>query len=190
MKEYLKMIVVLSAISAVCGFGLARISAATKTRIEEQKLINVKGPAVTSILAGSTNDLIKDRKEVRVDGAAYVVFIGKKNGTPWALAYETEGAGYGGEMTVMIGFDLDGGTVTGIGVTSHKETPGVGSRVTDDTFTRLFKEKGPGDPIKIKTDGGVIDAITGATISSRAVCAAVEKSISLYGGIRSEALKE
>ncbi|MBN2077873.1 MAG: RnfABCDGE type electron transport complex subunit G [Spirochaetes bacterium] len=190
MKEYLKMIAVLSAISAVCGFGLAGINTATKTRIEEQKLLNVKGPAVNRILAGSTNDLIKDRKEVRVGDAVHVVFIGKKKGVPWALAYETEGAGYGGEMSVMVGFDLAAGSLTGIGITSHKETPGVGSRVTENAFTRLFVGRGGGDPIKVKAEGGVIDAVTGATISSKAVCAAVEKGISLYGGIKAETLKE
>src|SRR3990172_4767590 len=153
--EYIKMIVVLSVISAVCGFGLAAISAFTKERIEEQKLLNVEGPTVKKILAGSTNDLIKDRKEIVINKHKYIVFIGKKNGAPWALAYEVESNGFGGEMSVMIGVDLANDRLAGIGITSNKETPGVGSRVTEDSFTKIFKGRGLNEVFKIKADGGV-----------------------------------
>ena len=187
--EYIKMIVVLSTISAVCGFGLAAISAFTKERIEEQKLLNVEGPTVKKILAGSTNDLIKDRKEIVINKQKYIVFIGKKNGAPWALAYTTDGTGFGGGMSVMIGFDLINDTLAGVGITSHKETPGVGSRVTEDSFTKTFKDKGLNAVFKIKADGGVIDAVTGATVSSRGVCGAVQKGVPLYQDIKKQVLK-
>ncbi|MBN2160169.1 MAG: RnfABCDGE type electron transport complex subunit G [Spirochaetes bacterium] len=189
MIEYVKMIVVLSAISAVCGFGLARISSATKTRIEEQKLLNVKGPAVKKILAGSGNNLIADRKEIVINDKKMIVFIGKKNGVPWALAYEMEADGFGGEMNVMMGFNLSDNTLTGVGVTSHKETPGVGSRVTDDSFTGQFKGKESTASFKVKADGGVIDVVTGASVSSRGVCDAVQKGASLYRDVRAESGK-
>jgi electron transport complex protein RnfG len=190
MKEYIKMIVVLSVISAVCGFGLAGIRSLTKERIEEQKLLYVEGPVVKKILAGSTNDLIKDRKEIVINKTKHIVFIGKKNGKPWALAYEAEGTGFGGEMSVMIGVDLINDTLTGIGVTSNKETPGVGSRATEDTFTNEFKNKDLNAVFKIKPDGGVIDAVTGATIASRGVCGAVQKGVSMFKEIKKQAVKQ
>ena len=183
------MIAVLSIISAVCGFGLAAISALTKERIEEQKLLNVQGPTVTKILAGSTNDLIKDRKAIIINKKQYIVFIGKKNGAPWALAYESDGNGFGGEMGVMIGFELIKDTLTGIGITSHKETPGVGSRVTEDSFTKIFKGKGINAVFKIKADGGEIDALTGATVSSKGVCSALQKGVPLYKEIKKQVIK-
>ena len=183
------MIVVLSAISAVCGFGLAAISALTKERIIEQKLLNVEGPTVKKIMAGSTNDLIKDRKEIVINKHKYIVFIGKKNGVPWALAYQAESNGFGGEMSVMIGFNLSNDTLSGIGITSHKETPGVGARVTEDSFTTRFKGRGLNETFKIKADSGVIDAVTGATVSSKGVCSAVEKGVPLYKEIKKQAIK-
>jgi len=189
MKEIIKMIVVLSAISAVCGFGLAAINALTKERIIEQKLLNVVGPTVNKVLAGSSNDLIKERKEIIINKKKYVVFIGMKNGTPWGLAYEEVGSGFGGEMSVLIGFDLANDTLTGIGITSHRETPGVGSRATEDSFTERFKGRQLNEVFKIKADGGVIDAVTGATVTSKGVCSAVEKGVPLYKDIKKQVIK-
>jgi len=185
MREYVKMILVLSVISAVCGFSLAGINAVTSERIEEQKLLNIKGPAVSAILAGSTNDLIKDRKEIIVNNKKMTVFVGKKDGAPWAVAYEVEANGFGGVMNVMIGFNLADNTLLGIGIVSHKETPGIGSRVTEDMFVSQFKGKPVNLSFKTRDQGGAIDAVTGATVSSRAVCEAAQTGTNLYPAVKS-----
>ena len=189
MKEYVKMIVVLSVISAVCGFSLAAINAITHERIEEQKLINIKGPTVSAILTGSSNDLIKDRREIVIHNKKMTVFIGKKDGRPWAVAYEVEADGFGGVMNVMVGFNLADNTLLGIGIVSHKETPGVGSRVMEDMFLSQFKSKPLDVQFKTRDRGGAIDAVTGATVSSRAVCAAVQNGIRLYPDVKSAVIK-
>ena len=186
MKEIIKMLVVLTVISGICGFLLAGVRSATAERIEEQELLNVKGPAVKRVLAGSDNDFIKDRKVVDLGGKEYTVFIGKKNGKPWAMAYEVSGKGFGGDIGLMIGFDLEGDALTGIGITLHKETPGLGSRITEEGFSGGFKGRSADMDFKIKGDGGDIDAITGATVSSRGVCAAVNSGAEIYGKLKAK----
>jgi len=189
MKEIIKMLVVLTVITGVCGFFLAGVRGFTKDRIQEQELTYVKGPAVEEVLAGSDNDLIKDRQEVEVDGEPVIVFIGKKDGNPWAVAYETGAAGFGGDIGVMIGVNLEDGALTGIGITTHKETPGVGSRVTHADFRAAFKGKPLGSPFKVADDGGEIDAISGATVSSKAVCTAVTGGAGMFERIKNDVAK-
>lgn len=179
-KDYIKMVLVLTLIAAVCGFLLAAVKDFTAVRIEEQILVNVKGPAVLRVLDTSTNDLIGDRREVTIDDQKYVVFVGKKDGKPWAASFESSGGGFGGDIGVMVGFNLETDRLTGIGILTHQETPGLGARVTETSFTDRFKGKPLTAVFKVKKDGGEIDALSGATNSSRGVCEAVDKTIKLY----------
>jgi electron transport complex protein RnfG len=188
-KDYIKMILVLTGIATVCGFLLAAVKGFTAVRIEEQILVNVKGPAVLRVLEGSGNDLIGDRQEVTVDGQKYIVFVGKKDDKPWAIAFENKGAGYGGDIGVMVGLDLAKDRLTGIGILTHQETPGLGARVTEPFFTDHFKDRPVTAVFKVKKDSGEIDALSGATNSSRGVCAAVEKAIKLYPALKQKVLE-
>jgi len=190
MKEYLKMVIALTAIAAVCGFLLATVKKGTEKRIEEQILINVQGPAVNSVLANSTNNLLQDRQDITIDDQKYLVFVGKKEGQIWAFCFESNATGFGGDIGVMVGFDLKNDKLTGIGILSHKETPGLGARVTEETFTNNFRGRAITETFKVKKDNGVIDAVSGATISSRAVCAAVEKSLTIYPKIKDKLSKD
>ncbi|HBF42102.1 MAG TPA: electron transporter RnfG [Desulfobacteraceae bacterium] len=184
MKEIMRMILVLTVICTVCGVALSALRNATSARIEYQILTNVQGPKVKLVLEGSENDLITDRKKVMVNGKEMLLFIGKKEGKPWAIAYETLGKGFGGEIKVMIGYDILHDKLKGIQIISHKETPGVGARVTEDQFTRNFKGLDIGIKFVPKNDGGDIDAISGATFSSRGVCEAIRKSIAIYPEVK------
>jgi electron transport complex protein RnfG len=76
----------------------------------------------------------------------------------------------------MAGFKPDG-TIIGISVLNHKETPGLGTKITEPEFKEQFTGKNPGEFIlKVKKDGGQVDAITAATISSRAFCDAIQRA--------------
>jgi electron transport complex protein RnfG len=189
MKEVTQMIVVLSVICAVCGLALSGVRAMTEERIEYQVLTNVQGPKVKLVLEGAENDLITDRKKIKVNNEEILLFIGNKQGKPWAIAYETIGNGFGGDLKVMVGYDLGQRKLTGIQVISHKETPGLGSRVTEDQFTQRFRGLSLDAKFSPKNDGGDIDAVTGATYSSRGVCEAIQNSIELYPEIKALALK-
>lgn len=189
MKEITQMILVLAVISAVCGAALSGLRNATAERIENQILINVQGPKVKKVLAGAENDCIADRRKLKVDGQDITVYIGKKQGNVWAVAYETTGKGFGGNLTVMAGFDLGMNNLTGMQVVTHRETPGIGSKVTEDQFTGRFKglhlELTDFPPSECPSK---VDAISGATYSSTGVCEALRKSLALYPGVRKELL--
>lgn len=184
MKQYIKMVVVLTGIATICGFLLSGVKSMTAERIEMQILVNVKAPAIKKVLESSTNDLLGDRQTIDIDGQEYVVFPGKKDDKPWAIAFESKGAGFGGDIGVMVGFDLEKDVLTGIGILTHQETPGLGSRVTEPMFTDKFKGKPISAVFKVKKDNGEVDAVSGATNSSRGVCAAVVASIALYPAIK------
>ena len=87
--------------------------------------------------------------------------------------------GYGGTIKMLVGVDLEGRIVK-LKVTEHHETPGLGSKATEDdsAFLKSFIGRSLEDTkFKVKKDGGDIDAVTSATITSRAICDAVERGL-------------
>ena len=84
--------------------------------------------------------------------------------------------GFSGYIGIMAGFRPDG-SIANITVLEHKETPGLGTKMTDPLFKEQFNGKNPSSfPLKVKKDGGPVDAITAATISSRAFCDALQRA--------------
>jgi electron transport complex protein RnfG len=191
MRDVIRMIVVLAILAAVSGVVLAGVKSGTKDQIEYQQLKFVKGPAIIGIMEGCSNDPIVDRfkiKDGEVERGFYVgVFDGKAN----AVAYETFGKGFGGDIGVMVGVNLETDELLGIGVTTHAETPGLGSRAKDDpSFRAQFKGVSINEPFKVKTDGGQVDAVSGATITSRGVCAGVTDSASFYSRLKPQIIEQ
>lgn len=173
---------VLAVLGAASGGGLALVKQGTAAKIEYQQLKFVKGPAILEILQGSSNDPLVDRFKIQdgeIERSFYVgVFDGKAN----AVAFETYGKGFGGDIGIMVGVNLETDQVTGIGITTpFSETPGLGARAkTDEDFKSSFKGLSIDEPIKVKVDGGAVDAISGATITSRGVCAGITSSAEFY----------
>ena len=84
--------------------------------------------------------------------------------------------GFGGRVELMVGF-LPDGSINGLSVLQQKETPGLGTKMTDPGFQEQFLGKNPVDyDLHVKKDGGMVDAITAATISSRAFCDAMRRA--------------
>ena len=84
--------------------------------------------------------------------------------------------GFSGNITIMAGFKTDG-TIINIIVLTHKETPGLGNKMTEPKFKDQFMNKNPKEfSLVVDKDGGPVDAITAATISSRAFCDAVQRA--------------
>lgn len=88
--------------------------------------------------------------------------------------------GFGGNVNLMVGI-LPNGTVNSVSVLSHSETPGLGAKMTEPSFKNQFNgmETQHGT-LKVKKDGGTVDAITAATISSRAFCDAVNRAVKTF----------
>ena len=175
MRTIIRMMVVLTLIGAASGLCLAAIHQVTAERIEYQLIKFVKEPAVKKVLTGYDNDPILDRTKITVgtdergNPIELVVFPAKKGGETFAVAIEGRGKGYHGTIGVMVGVSKDG-EITDIGITSHSETPGIGSRVTEEAFTTRFK----GRPV---TGDIQVDGISGATYSSKGVMSAVNEAL-------------
>jgi electron transport complex protein RnfG len=88
---------------------------------------------------------------------------------------KVEATGYSSVISSLVGLDLDN-KIIGIEVLSQQETAGLGANIAKESFLKQFIGKTK-EELKIKKDGGQIDAITGATISSRAITDGVRKKI-------------
>ncbi len=181
MREMIRMVVVLTVLSAFSGGLLAAVRNSTQDQIENQKLVFVKGPAIETILAGASNDPIVDRFKIMDGDVERSFFVGKFDGKAETVAFECFGKGYGGDVGLMVGVSLKDDAVMGVSVTTHQETPGLGSKAkTDADFVAQFKGTPMKDAVKVTGDGGAINALSGATITSRAVCFAATEAGKVY----------
>jgi Na+-translocating ferredoxin:NAD+ oxidoreductase subunit G len=181
MRQMIKLFASVLVFSAVSGGLLAGVKSATQERIEYQQIQFVKGPAILKVLKGCTNNPLNDRfkiKDGKVDRTFCVgVFEGKAN----TVVFESKGKGYGGELAIVVAVNLETDKIVGVAVTTHRETPGVGSRTASDpSFTAQFKGNPIQEPFKVRSEGGKIDAVSGATVSSRGVTGAVVASAEIY----------
>jgi electron transport complex protein RnfG len=185
MREMIKMLIVLTILATLSGGLLAAIRDNTKDRIENQVLEFVKGPAIRSILEGATNDPIVDRFQIKDGEVERTVFVGVLEGEPRAVTFETSGKGYGGDVGLMVGIDTKDSKIIGVGVTTHAETPGMGAKAqTDPSFAAQFKGLPLEGQVNVTGDGGSINAISGATITSRAVCSATNDALKIYENLK------
>ena len=173
----INMFVALFVICIVSGGVLGVVYNATKDPIAAAETAK-KTEAIKNVLP-EFNEL----KETMVMSALEDIEI------PFYLAYDADnnfiGAavetftnkGFSGNISLMVGILADG-TLKNISVLQHAETPGLGSKMTEPTFKDQFNgKKADSFNIKVKKDGGDVDAITAATISSRAFCDAVNRAL-------------
>ncbi|MBR5214633.1 MAG: RnfABCDGE type electron transport complex subunit G [Bacteroidales bacterium] len=176
----LNMFVALFVICVVSGGVLGIVYSATKGPIAKAE--NAKKTEAIENVLPEFNEL----KETKVKSAMEDIDI------PFYLAYDADnnfiGAavetftnkGFSGNVSLMVGILADG-TVNNISVLQHAETPGLGSKMTEPSFKDQFNNKNADSfNFKVKKDGGDVDAITAATISSRAFCDAVNRALSTF----------
>jgi electron transport complex protein RnfG len=191
MREMIKMVVILTILSCFSGGLLAYIHSGTKEKIENQVLEFVKGPAVRAIFEGATNDPIVDRFQIKDGDIERTFFVGVIDGEPRGIAFETSGKGYGGDVGLMVGIDVKNNKLLGVGVTTHSETPGMGARAkTDPNFVTQFEDLTLEKPFKVTQDGGSINALSGATITSRAVSAAATDAEEIYKRLQPQLIEK
>jgi electron transport complex protein RnfG len=191
MGEMIKMVVVLTFLSVISGGALAYVQKNTTSLIEDNKLQFVKGPAIKSILKGTSNNPVSDRFTIQQGEKEDIFFVGKYDGNPKAVAFESFGKGFGGDVYIVLGVDLETDKLMGVGVTTHSETPGVGARAqTDPSLVSQFKGQALDGTFKVKADGGQVDAIGGATITSRAVSAALTDASKLYHELKPQIIEK
>jgi electron transport complex protein RnfG len=110
------------------------------------------------------------------------------NGNFKGAAIKTSEGGFGGKIDMMVGILADG-TIKGTSVLSHSETPGLGANMTGK-FKDQFVDKNPASfTLKVTKDGGDVDAITAATITSRAFSKAVDKAYQAFEANKNQFIK-
>ncbi|HOG25046.1 MAG TPA: RnfABCDGE type electron transport complex subunit G [Bacteroidales bacterium] len=150
--------------------------------------------ALGGVLPQFDNMPAEEAYQVEVNGKKMTVYPGTLNRELTGVAVEaTTNKGFGGQIIVMVGF-LPDGTINNTAVISHTETPGLGDKIDPrkSDFSLQFNQKNPESfRLAVKKDGGQVDAITAATISSRAFCDVVDlayqafrQSIQKEGGIQ------
>ncbi len=192
MREMISMVVVLTVLTAVSGGLLAAIESGTKDRIEAQIFKFQLAPAMNEIFGEVENEPAKDKFEIEHEGVKYKFFPAKLKDGSKAVAFETKGkGGYGGDVGLMVGINLDSDKIVAARVTTHAETPGLGARAKDDPeFVSQFTDKPVDANLNLKSANGEIDAMSGATITSAAVTLAAVQAQDLYKKLKPEILKQ
>lgn len=179
MKDMIKTGLLLFIVSALAGLLLAQTEAVTAPIIKanEQKKIEA---ARRAILPGSESFA---EFEVFYSNATFSCALARdKASNPLGYAIEAAPKGYGGAINMQIGVSLKG-EVKGVSILSLSETPGLGQKLKSDDFMNKFNcliASNSSPCFCVKKDGGDIDAVTGATISSRAFCQGIKDALSVY----------
>ena len=175
-STFKNMVLSLTLISLVASACLGVVYEFTKVPIALSSL-NKKLAAIRQVVPEFNNDPNKDMYRLPTgEGDSLDIYPAKKDGEIAGYAVNSyTNTGFSGKIGLMIGFSPDG-TIIDITVLEQKETPGLGTKMTEPGFKDQFKEKNPSTfTLKVKKDGGPVDAITAATISSRAFCDAVQR---------------
>lgn len=176
-KEYLVPTVTLFVICLISAFLLGLTNSVTDPIIEKLEAETEQKSRQTVFAAAESfgEPVILD------DGTSIVSALNEKGDTIGYVVVNSE-KGYGGDISVMTGVDIDG-KVTGINILSHEETAGLGANATSESFRSRFEGLVAGITVSKDKDGeNSVDALTGATITSRAVVRAVNAAIEAAGG--------
>ena len=177
-KENVIPALVLVCICLVATLALAATySAANPVILENQKA--AADEARAQVLPSGDSFTEYDGK--LVSGVTECYIADNKSG----MAVTAEYNGYGGTVVVMIGFDAEG-KVTGVTVTEHGETPGLGTKAMEADYLKQYEGVAEASASHIKDDGN-IDAVTGATITSNAVYCSVGEALAQFeecGGVQ------
>ncbi|MBX2842974.1 MAG: RnfABCDGE type electron transport complex subunit G [Flammeovirgaceae bacterium] len=181
-SSFFNMFLTLLVVTLVASAALGFVYEFTKAPIKKAR-IEKKKRAIAAVLPDFDNQPLEELRKVPMPNSedSLEFYPVKKGGELLGLAIKTSSQkGYSGEIQLMVGLRADG-KINNISVLSHKETPGLGSKMGDDQFKNQFIDQNPETfNMKVTKDGGEVDAISGATISSRAFCEAVQIAFEAY----------
>lgn len=176
-KDIIIPVVSLLIICLVSSALLGGVNLITKDRIAElaeQTIDEAKGELLAAA-SYDTGDL---------DGTAYSIAL-DENGNVLGYIFTTSANGYGGAVKLMTGVDTNG-FVTGVSILEINETPGLGMKARNEGFLSQFT--GAAGSLTVVKDGSsapnTVQAITSATITTKAVTSAVNKALRMFESIK------
>ena len=178
LNEVLVPTVSLFLICTIVTLLLAVTNSVTKPQIEK---LQIETANKTKAAVLSVADSFSDEKTVDLNGTTYTYFEGyDKDQNVVGYVFTTSAKGYGGDIVTMVGMNSDG-TVSGMDFLSISETAGLGMNADSDDFKNQFVGKsGEIGVNKNAPAENEIQALTGATITSKAVTSAVNTALELY----------
>ncbi|MEZ4840479.1 MAG: RnfABCDGE type electron transport complex subunit G [Flavobacteriaceae bacterium] len=181
-STFLNMTITLFIITLVAGLSLGYVNDLTlepKAKAKLERKVN----ALKQVLPEFNNNLVDEVTLIKSDKAKdnVEVYTAKNNDNYVGTAViGSSEKGYSGLVKIMVGFNPDG-SIQNIVVLEQKETPGLGTKMKETKFLDQFKGKNPSQfNLKPKKDGGHVDALTGATISTRAFGEATQMAYDVY----------
>ncbi len=174
--KLIKIALSLLVICAVTSGLVAAVYALTYDAIEAAS-VQAKQNAVKSIFAESDN--IVEIQGTYPNSVSSVYRV-EASGVQIGYAVDITSTGFGGDINMMVGFGTDM-AVAGVSVIEHSETPGLGANIKNDSFLEQFK--GISDQIVV---GSNVDALSGATISSKAVAYGINEASQVVKGLEDE----
>lgn len=172
------MVIVLTATTMLAGFLLGYVYQSTAGAREQAANDKLTG-AISEVVPGFDNDPAAEARQVNAGGQEFTIYPARKNGRLIGCAVESSSSnGFSGNITIVAGFDTDG-NILGYEVTQHAETPGLGAKMNEwfrDGNRSVIGRNPAVTALKVSKDGGDIDGITAATISSRAFLEALNSA--------------
>lgn len=173
------------AYSLAAGAALGFVNLRTKPIIKANKEAT-ENSARLEVLPGM-NGGFEFKGNLTVDGREFPWWIGYKDDAkkePGGYVFTAKGKGYSSVVETMVGVGIDG-KITGDKILAQQETPGLGTKVLESRpnendpfwFTKQFIGKSAEDNLKVKKDGGSIDAVTGATVTPWAITNSINKGL-------------
>jgi electron transport complex protein RnfG len=176
------MVSSLVVVTLVASTALGYVYELTKGPIAEARLAK-KIRAIDEVVMEYDNNPVDEMYKIAIEGAgdSLEVYPAKQGNKLVASAIRTYSPkGYGGDVWLMVGL-LPNGDINNIAVLEHKETPGLGTKMNDAEFKSQFTGQNPASfNLKVAKDGGDVDALTGATITSRAFSDATQLAFDMY----------
>lgn len=181
------MLLSLTGICLIAGAALAAVNMFTTAPIAASKAAALEA-AIQQVVPEFDNTPTEDKYMAAVaENDSLIIYPAKKDGELVGVAVESNTKkGFSGEIQVMVGFDTNG-KLLNYSVIKHAETPGLGSKMEEWFRTEKNKQSILGRSLSegeltVTKDGGSVDAITAATISSRAFLNAVNRAYAAYSG--------
>ena len=183
---------ILAALAAICTFLVAVTHSVTAPRIaaNEQAFLErslapvLEGISYEGALSESTI-IIEPPHDLPGNGRVTIYRVYAGGGPVAALFVVTARDGFSGPIRLLVGVDADG-TVTGVRVLEHRETPGLGDLIEADKSDWILQFSGrsltdpPASAWAIKRDGGEFDQLTGASITPRSVIGAIKETLTYF----------
>ena len=186
MKKEIWMVTILVLVATVSAGVLGFVNVTTRPIIKKNEVRKLRESVLNSVNIEYEADNLEDRFESQIkteefDGKEFYMRYGE-DGNLTEVAFRVSGSGFQGPITAIVSLKPDLETIVGLEILDHQETPGLGARIKEEEFLQQFNGKVVKPKLLVVTDAGEannkVDAITGATRTSKAVQGIINDHVS------------